>query len=109
MLTSGTAGVRVPSAVYPRCDRINRYDAGAVPGRQPGGVTDDKPSGEPNALRLPTHPSPPPQVLPERLSTSQRWSSASLVARDALYPDPVPLTQLRNRAICRYTARNIQR
>ena len=29
------------------------------------------------------------------------------MARDALDPDPVPLTQLRNLAICRYTARNI--
>jgi len=31
------------------------------------------------------------------------------VARDVLDPDPVRLTQLRNRAICRYTAWNIWR
>src|SRR6185295_12611682 len=46
-------------------------------------------------------------AYPQRLSTSRRWSSASLEARIALDPDPVPLAQLRNRAICRYTARNI--
>jgi hypothetical protein len=38
---------------------------------------------------------------------SRRWSSASLVARDALDPDALPLTQLKNLAICRYNARNI--
>ena len=39
--------------------------------------------------------------MPERLSTSRRWSSASLIAADGLDPEPVRFTQFRNLAIRR--------